>query len=180
MPRIAGEVIDRVIEAREGVVYFTVNHVYKVFETVEPGTPLSVKPYNVLSDFKEAEDKGVPVPSTAMFRAQLQDDYSVREVRGLYSKRVSGIFFQLSRPGHTTILINEIRRAPNRERLQVILAGLEAAANAGLSDPQGFISPTSNPPLCFIDVHFRSGRNAAFDDSINAARARLAELTGHP
>lgn len=168
--KIAGDEIEKEVRSREGTVYITRNYVYKLFGK---GT----NPYDVLGTYHEAERQGVPVTSTAKFTGMLQDGINVTQVSGIRSTRASGKFFQFSKGGGTAALVNAIMGATNRPLLRMILTGLENAAAAGLMDPQGFVSPNSNPPLTFIDVHMRGTPNpVAFMEPIQAARTRLAQL----
>jgi len=166
---IAGERVENVIKAREGTVFITAKHVYKV---LGKGT----NPYDALQVYKTAELKGVPVPDTAKFTALLQDGSNSEFVGGLCSTRAFGRFFQISKGGGLKTLINEILLVQSRERLLKILAGLENAGAAGLTDPQGFINVNADPPLCFIDVHLRNLPTDAFHEAIEAARMRLDQL----
>lgn len=167
---IAGEYVERVIEAREGTVYITARNVYKVFGK-------KVNPYDIMGDYHEAQRQGVPVPgSNAKFTAELVDGQNRQTIQGVVSTRAFGTFFQLSKRGGESILTNQIRAATNRPLLAMLIEGLEAAAEAGVSDPQGFVNPNSNPPLCFIDIHMTGRRTHAFDEVIRAARERLESL----
>ncbi|WP_133511005.1 hypothetical protein [Candidatus Thiosymbion oneisti] len=172
--RIAGESVEREVPSREGAVYITTRHVYKVFGG-------RTNPYNVLGIYKIAEAKGVPVPNTAKFTAQLQDGTHTRTIGGLRSTRVSGRFFQLSKPGGERILINEIRKITNRKLLETVIEGLRNASRHGVVDPQGFIDVNRNPPLTFIDLHSRGTPNtASFEEVLEAAETQLNELAGTP
>jgi hypothetical protein len=168
--RIAGELIESEVRSREGVVYITARHVYKVFGG-------RTNPYEELAKYKTAEARGVPVSGTAKFTAQLQDGTAVETIGGLRSTRASGRFFQLSKPGGEKILINEINSMTNRELLKMIISGLTNAGQLGVTDPQGFISTNSNPPLTFIDLHYRGGASSvAFQAALQAAQTRLTHL----
>jgi hypothetical protein len=157
MPKkIAGETVEIEPKSREGSVYITNKHVYKLFGG-------RTNPYEVLATYKTAEQKGVPVSDTAKFTAELQDGLTITSIQGIRSSRASGRFFQLSKAGGEAALINEIRMAQNRELLGIILKGLQSAGEVGLTDPQGFISVNSNPPICFIDVHLRGIPTGALD-----------------
>ena len=88
-----------------------------------------------------------------------------------------GRFFQLSKGGGTTAFLGEVRVATNRELLKAVATGLEAAAGIGVTDPQGFLTLTGSPPLCFIDVHFTGKPNpGTFEDLLLGVRNRLEEL----
>ncbi|WP_089726794.1 hypothetical protein [Candidatus Thiosymbion oneisti] len=172
--RIAGEPVENEVRSREGTVYITARHVYKIFGS---GT----NPYNVLGIYKIAEAKGVPVPNTAKFTARLQDGTHTRTIGGLRSTRASGRFFQLSKPGGEKILINEIEKVTNRELMETVIAGLRNASEHGVMDPQGFIDVNRNPPLTFIDLHSRGLPNpVAFEKVLEAAEVRLNELASTP
>ncbi len=168
--RIAGEIIEREVPSREGIVYITSRYVYKVFGG-------RTNPYDELGKYKAAEGRGVPVPSTAKFTAQLQDGSRTEDVGGLRSTKASGRFFQLSKPGGESILINEINRMTNRELIKVVIKGLQSAGEIGVTDPQGFVAINSNPPLTFIDLHYRGSPSPiTFQAVINAAERRLEQL----
>lgn len=151
MARIAGQNIILTIEAREGVLYFTNEYVYKVFFGEKNGVA-----YDVLDRYKNAESFGIPVPDTTLFRASLELGGEIKEkdVEGVRSAKIFGRFFQLSKPGAESVLINEVTAATNRGLLKYIIDGMVNAQDHGLADPQGFINCNSNPSICFIDVHF--------------------------
>lgn len=172
MPKkIAGELVETEVPSREGTVYITARHVYKVFGG-------RTNPYDELLKYKNAESRGVPVPSTAKFTAQLQDGTAITTIGGLRSTRVRGRFFQISKPGGERILINEINAITNPELLQIVITGLTNAGELGVTDPQGFINTQHNPPLVFIDLHYRGApNNLAFQAAIQAAEAKLQHLS---
>ena len=168
--KIDGELVERVIQSREGVVYITAKHVYKVFGR-------RTNPYEELTKYKAAEAKGVPVPDTAKFTAQLQDGMTIESIGGLRSTRAFGRFFQLSNPGGEKALINEINSMKNRELLKIIITGLTNASQLGVTDPQGFINISSSPTLTFIDLHYRGVPNLiTFQAVLQAAKAKLQQL----
>ncbi|RYY75428.1 MAG: hypothetical protein EOO52_08480 [Gammaproteobacteria bacterium] len=171
MPKkIAGETVLLEPSSREGTIYITAKYVYKIFGG-------RTNPYDELLKYKTAEARGVPLPATAKFTAQLQDGTNVQNVGGLRYSKIQGVFFQFSKGGGEKALINEINKMVNRELLKTLIAGLESAAAIGVTDPQGFISFNSNPPLTFIDLHYRGTPNiVSFQDSITAAESRLQVL----
>lgn len=169
--KIAGQEVEREATSREGKVYLTSSHVYKMRKSGNHEAK-GLYAYENWARFKLAEERGVPVPEACKFTAFMDGD----EVQGVRLQRMAGRFFQLSKPGGTQTLVNEINAMTNSVLLGVVLQGLRNAAEAGLSDPQGFICQASSPPLCFIDVHFNTGRNGAFDYPIEAAEARLLAL----
>lgn len=168
--RIAGELISSEATSREGTVYITDKHVYKIFGK-------STNPYDQLENYKFAEARGVPVPDTCKITAPFQDGTSSSFVSGLRMTRAHGRFFQLSKGGGESILCNEISRFRNRELLRMLIRGLMSAGDIGLSDPQGFVCPDSNPPLIFIDLHFtRTPNSVTFSSAIERATIKLQEL----
>jgi hypothetical protein len=170
--KIAGETIEREATSREGTVYITAKYVYKIFGG-------NTNPYDVLERFKTAEARGVPVPDTAKFTADLVNGTGTHSVSGIRMARASGTFFQLSKGGGEAALVNAIGSIANSQSAQKVLDGLLSAVALGVMDPQGFISPTGNPPLCFIDVHFRNSPNPiAFETAITAAKVQVQRLSG--
>lgn len=171
MPKkIAGETVLAEPSSREGTIYITGKYVYKIFGG-------RTNPYDELLKYKTAEARGVPLPSTAKFNAQLQDGAKLVNVGGLRYSKIPGVFFQFSKPGGERTLINEINKMTNRELLATLISGLRSAAQIGITDPQGFISFNSSPPITFIDLHYRNAPNVVtFQDVINAAETRLQVL----
>jgi len=171
--KIAGQVILSEETSREGTVYMTSSHVYKIFGK-------KANPYENHYVWKTVEAQGVPIADTAKFTAEFEVGGKKSTVQGIRSQRINwGRKFQFSKPGGEQILINEIGKANNPALLRLVLAGLENAVKSGLTDPQGFIDVHHNPPLCFIDIHSRGSETLlAFAGAINAAKVQLAELTG--
>jgi len=168
--KIAGETIEREATSREGTVYITSKHVYKIFGG-------RTNPYDEVEKYKVAEAAGVPVPDTCKFTADLTIDGVITSTSGIQMTRSFGTFFQLGKGGGEKTLVNEISAISNRIMLQMVIDGLLSAEKLGVMDPQGFISATGNPPLCFIDLHYRNSPNpVAFEQAIMAARVRLDRL----
>lgn len=169
MAMIGGETIEQVIDAREGTVYLTKNFAWKVY-----GNQLTA--YNVLSDYKDAEEAGVPVASAAKFTTLLTDGGSATTVGGIRSERLGGRFFQLSKAGGEAILRNEIAKILIDSRLQTVIAGLRAANEFGIADPQGFVNVGSDVPVRFIDIHKKGYASHDFDVAIETAERTLGAL----
>ncbi len=168
--KIAGETVIAEPTSREGTVYITDKHVYKI-------TGRGTNPYDVVDSYKTAEAAGVPVPDTCKFTADLTDGSSTQSLSGVRMNKASGRFFQLSKGGGEATLVNEISAITNSLMAQKALDALVNAAQLGVMDPQGFVSSTSNPPICFIDLHYRGSPNPiAFELAITAARVNLARL----
>jgi hypothetical protein len=168
--KIAGEAVVAEPTSREGAVYITSNYVYKTFGK---GTNAC----DVLQKYKEAEAAGVPVPDTCKFTADLVDGVDAQPISGIRMVRASGAFFQLSKAGGATTLANAINAITNRLMAKNALDALINASQLGITDPQGFISSTANPPICFIDLHFRGAPNPVpFEFAIATARTLLARL----
>jgi len=152
-------------------VYITDKHVYKTCGK-------KTNAYDVVETYKTAERAGVPVPATCKFTADLDDNGTVTSISGVRMTKVSGRFFQFSKAGGEAVLINELNAIDNSLMAQKALDALTNAAHLGVMDPQGFVCSTSNPPICFIDLHYRNSPNPiAFDVAITAARTNLERLT---
>jgi hypothetical protein len=93
------------------------------------------------------------------------------------SQRVSGTFFQLSKPGGERVFRNAINEIVDVTRIRRIRHQLNAARQAGVTDPQGMIS---NHPqegtVFFLDIH-TGGTGNALLPLIEAVEARIRELT---
>ncbi|MDL5597214.1 hypothetical protein QS468_31220 [Bacillus subtilis] len=168
--RIAGEIIESEATSREGTVYITNKYVYKK-------TGVRSNPYDLLESYKFAELSGVPVPDTCKITTTLQSNSHEEFFSGIRMKRAHGRFFQLSKSGGESILCNEIAKFRNRELLKTLIAGLNNASKIGVTDPQGFVSVDSNPPLTFIDLHYTKHPNhITFSTALNRATQKLEEL----
>jgi len=169
--RIAGELVIKKPKSREGDVFITAKYVYKIFGK-------KTNPYDEIIKYKCAETKGVPVPDTAVFIAPLQEGETTEEIKGIRFTIASGQFFQLGKKGGIPILTNEINKITDKKLLEIIIKGLENAANFGVIDPQGFIDINNDSPLTFIDLHCRTLRTQIlFEPTIQAARKKLDELS---
>jgi hypothetical protein len=168
--KIAGETVVAEPKSREGTVYITSKYVYKTFGA-------RTNPYDVMELYKTAEAAGVPVPDTCKFTADLVEGSETQSLSGIRMSKASGTFFQLSKGGGEAALINEINAITSKGLAQKALSGLESAAQLGVMDPQGFVNRNADPPICFIDVHFRTSPNfVAFENAIGAARILVARL----
>jgi hypothetical protein len=160
---------------REGKLFFTHEHVYKVF-----GARSNVE--TVYADYQWAKTQGLPVPSTEIFSGELYDDKAKKgwckvKVKGIKMQRIpQGRFFQLAKRGGETIFENEIARVFNIALLRIIIFGLEKAKELGMTDPQGFIAFNGSLPLVFIDLHLRGSADSRIESCIKYAEEKLHHL----
>ncbi|MEU3713756.1 hypothetical protein [Streptomyces catenulae] len=136
--------------SREAILYISGNHVYKMYANERTAA-------GVLAEMEKASAQGVPVPPWTSYAATYdpQDGKSrPKRVTVIRSRRVSGTFFQLSKPGGERAFRNALHGMADVGRMRRIKHQLEAAHRAGIADPQGMIS---NDPqegvVFFLDIH---------------------------
>jgi len=167
--KINGETVEMEPRSREGQVWITANWVYK--------TCGSRNAHDVVESYQQARAAGVPVPDVCVTRIDVEDGAASASHSVIRMTRLSGRFFQFSKGGGERVLETELAAVDNSLLAQSALAGLEAACALGVTDPQGFVNRSSNPPVMFIDLHFTGApRPVAFESVIGAARVQLARL----
>lgn len=153
-------------EASHGV-YLLDQKVYKVY-TSPSG------PEQAIHNGGVADSVGIPVPELKMFEAMLgENPQSSHKVYVLQMSRVAGRFFQLSKT--EGVLSAAILGLEDWGKCVKMARILKAAGDAGLTDPQGFVSPNAANPICFIDIHFGGTPNGRLIDmaKLAVARARM-------
>ncbi|MEV1085201.1 hypothetical protein AB0I98_44490 [Streptomyces sp. NPDC050211] len=158
--------------SREAILYISGNHVYKMYVNERTAA-------GVLEQMQKAKAQGVPVPSWTSYAATFdpQDGSRSKRVTVIRSQRVSGTFFQLSKAGGERAFMNAVNEMTDVTRMRRIKHQLDAARQAGISDPQGMIS---NDPqegvVFFLDIH-TGGTGDMIVPLIDAVEARIAEFT---
>jgi hypothetical protein len=178
---LAGKDVGEGTRSREAIrVYLTGGKAYKVFGAQAACT-------EEYDQTKAVKDAGVPVAGNIKtYTAKLTgsnaagtEAYNNDDVWVLESDLLTGTFFQFSKPGHTRLITTAIAEQRDIGQVRKIKSGLEAAQDAHLTDPQGFLS-TLSTPIKFIDIHTGAHAHASLADLIAQADARIAALKPAP
>jgi hypothetical protein len=156
--------------AREAYVYIPGDgFVYKAFARIEIGEQL-------WAELQKAKKGGIPIPASTTYYGNLTFDNGDKPKRVfvIRSEFLSGQVFFAAKPGGAKVFSNRIKEIGDPGTLRKIKAGLLAAQELGMTDPQGFI--TDNDRLVFFDLHLR-GTGSAVDSLLEAVDAQLALAT---
>ncbi|MFK0182526.1 DUF4157 domain-containing protein [Streptomyces xanthochromogenes] len=158
------------VTSREAIVYVERDYVYKVFTSLPQGRTVAKRT-------REAAAAGVPVPNWTGMETTYTDGPSSVPAYVIRMKKVSGTFFQLSKPGHEKIFKRLINEITDLNRLHRLRGQLASVKEAQMTDVQGFL--TNNPQdgeIFFLDIHASDGGGGSVDPLIAEADARIARL----